>query len=117
MGCWAPKEETLAIEQTSGRQRLNIHGGIDLESGQTRMMESRPSSLIDDQGCWRRLRRSIRCWRSFTSFSTMRVIYHAQLVQEWLAQPGRGIQLNFIPPYCPHLNPIERLGGGLCTST
>ena len=39
VGCWAPKEETLAIEQTSGRQRLNIHGAIDLESGQTRMME------------------------------------------------------------------------------
>ena len=26
VGCWAPKEEKLAIEQTSGRQRLNIHG-------------------------------------------------------------------------------------------
>ncbi len=25
VGCWAPKEENLAIEQTSGRQRINIH--------------------------------------------------------------------------------------------
>ena len=41
--------------------------------------------------------------------------HHARLVQEWLAQPGRRIQLHFIPPYCPHLNPIERLWG-LCTS-
>jgi hypothetical protein len=37
--------------------------------------------------------------------------HHAHLVQEWLAQPGRRIQLHFIPPYCPHLNPIERLWG------
>ena len=25
-GCWAPSHEKLAIEQTSGRQRINIHG-------------------------------------------------------------------------------------------
>jgi hypothetical protein len=33
------------------------------------------------------------------------------LVREWLAQPGRRIKLHFIPAYCPHLNPIERLRG------
>src|SRR5450631_368374 len=39
VGCWAPSAEKLAIEQTSGRQRINIHGAIDLETGQTRMIE------------------------------------------------------------------------------
>jgi len=39
VGCWAPKQQNLAIEQTSGRQRINIHGAIDLETGQTRMIE------------------------------------------------------------------------------
>ena len=33
VGCWAPKEDHLAIEQTSGRQRLNIHGAVNLETG------------------------------------------------------------------------------------
>lgn len=28
--CWASTKENLAIEQTSGRQRLNVHGAIDL---------------------------------------------------------------------------------------
>jgi DDE superfamily endonuclease len=37
--------------------------------------------------------------------------HHAKLVQAWLEQPGRRIKLHFIPPYCPHLNPIERLWG------
>jgi DDE superfamily endonuclease len=37
--------------------------------------------------------------------------HHAKLIQEWLAQPGRRIKLHFIPAYCPHLNPIERLWG------
>ena len=39
VGCWAPKREKLAIEQTSGRERINIHGAINLESGQTRMID------------------------------------------------------------------------------
>ena len=37
--------------------------------------------------------------------------HHAKLVRVWLDQPGRRIVLHFIPPYCPHLNPIERPWG------
>src|SRR4249920_1058884 len=37
--------------------------------------------------------------------------HHAKLVQQWLARPGCRIKLHFIPSYCPHLNPIERLWG------
>jgi hypothetical protein len=37
--------------------------------------------------------------------------HHAKIMQEWFAQPGRRIKLRFIPAYCPHLNPIERLWG------
>ena len=39
-GCWTAKDVRPAIEQTTGRQRLNIHGAIDLETGQTRMIEA-----------------------------------------------------------------------------
>jgi hypothetical protein len=39
VGCWAPKQDKLAIEQTSGRERINIHGAINLENGQTRMID------------------------------------------------------------------------------
>src|SRR5271167_2307134 len=43
VGCWAPKEQNLAIEQTSGRERINIHGAIDLETG--RMTEKHYAHL------------------------------------------------------------------------
>ena len=33
VGCWAPKDTPVAVEQTSGRQRLNIHGAIDPRAG------------------------------------------------------------------------------------
>ena len=37
--------------------------------------------------------------------------HHAKLVKEWLSRPGRRIKLHFLPAFCPHLNPIERLWG------
>ena len=37
--------------------------------------------------------------------------HHAKLVRDWLAQPERRRKRHFAPPYCPHLNPIERLWG------
>ena len=39
VGCWAPKDMPVAITQSSGRKRLNIHGAIDLETGNTRMLD------------------------------------------------------------------------------
>ena len=39
VGCWAPKEVKVAVDQTSGRDRLNLHGALDLETGRTRMIE------------------------------------------------------------------------------
>jgi transposase len=37
--------------------------------------------------------------------------HHAKVVRDWLSQPGRRISLRFVPAYCAHLNPIERLWG------
>jgi hypothetical protein len=39
VGCWAPKEVRVAVEQSSGRDRLNVHGAIDLETGKAAMRD------------------------------------------------------------------------------
>jgi transposase len=110
-GCWAPKEETLAIEQTSGRQRINIHGAINLETGETRMIEV----LTVDAVSTIKLLESIEVLYPLLAlihvFLDNARYHHAKLVQEWLARPGCRIKLHFVPSYCPHLNPIERLWG------
>jgi transposase len=110
-GCWAPKQETLAIEATSGRERINIHGAIELASGQTRMIEV----VTVDAVSTLRLLESIAALYPLLAlihvFLDNARYHHAKLVQEWLARPGCRIKLHFIPPYCPHLNPIERLWG------
>ena len=111
VGCWAPKQVPVAVEQSSGRDRLNIHGAIDLETGQTIMKDV----LVVDAASTIMLLMAIEA-----RYPAMRLIHvfldnaryhHAKLVQAWLARPDCRIRLHFVPAYCPHLNPIERLWG------
>lgn len=111
VGCWGPRDVKIAIEQTTGRQNLNIHGAIDLETGRTAMLES---LRVDAQSTIRLL---IAIQALYPGMRWIHVFldnapYHRSWqVREWLAQPGCRIKLHFVPTYCPHLNPIERLWG------
>jgi transposase len=111
VGCWAPKEVAVAVEQSSGRDRLNIHGAIDLETGRTIMKDV----LTVDAMSTILLLTAIE-----TLYPRMRLIHvfldnaryhHAKLVRAWLERPDCRIGLHFVPAYCPHLNAIERLWG------
>ena len=63
VGCWAPAKEHLAIEQTSGRHRLNIHGAIDLETGKTAMIDVETVDATSTIRLLEAIGRCIRCWR------------------------------------------------------
>lgn len=111
VGCWAPSTEHLAIEQTSGRQRLNVHGAVNLETGETRMID------VETVNAASTIRLLLAIAAMYPLMTLIHVFldnaryHHAVLVQDWLAQPGRRIRLHYVPAYCPHLNPIERLWG------
>jgi len=111
VGCWARPQDTPAIAQTAGRGRLNIHGALDLETGRTAMIEVESV----DAASTTRLLETIEARYPLTAlvhvFLDNARYHHAVIVQQWLDQPGRRIKLRFIPSYCPHLNPIERLWG------
>jgi len=111
VGCWAPKQDKLAIEQTSGRQRINIHGAVDLETGQTRMIEVETVDAVSTITLLEAIEAFYPILALIHVFLDNARYHHAKLVQEWLSRPGCRIKLHFIPPYCPHLNPIERLWG------
>jgi transposase len=118
-GCWAGRGEKLAIAQTSGRERLNIHGAIDLETGQTRMIEAETVDAVSTIRLLQSIKAHYPALRCIHVFLDNARYHHAKQVREWLAQPGCRIRLHFIPApdrvrgrlYCPHLNPIERLWG------
>jgi len=111
VGCWAPKDTKIAVEQTSGRQRLNIHGAIDLETGQTRMLEAVTVDAISTIMLLTAIEAMYPGKRLIHLFLDNARYHHAKLVLAWLARPDCRIKLHFVPAYCPHLNPIERLWG------
>jgi transposase len=110
-GCWAPKDHKVVVEQTSGRQRLNIHGAIDLETGKTRMIEVTTVDAKSTIALLMAIASMFPSKKLVHVFLDNAKYHHAQLVEEWLARPGCRIKIHYIPSYCPHLDPIERLWG------
>jgi transposase len=111
VGCWAPKDIPIAVVQTSGRQRLNIHGAVDLETGKTRMLEVATVDAASTIMLLMAIEAMYPGKRMIHLFLDNARYHHAKLVQAWLARPGCRIKLHFIPSYCPHLDSIERLWG------
>jgi transposase len=111
VGCWAPKDVKVAVDQNSGRDRLNIHGAIDLETGKTRMIEVLAANALSTIALLAAIEALYPAMRLIHVFLDNARYHHAVAVQEWLSRPGRRIKLHFVPAYCPHLNPIERLWG------
>jgi transposase len=116
----------VAIEQSSGRNRLNIHGATDLETGQTVMNDVQTVDAISTIMFWRfvgvsQAHRNAGLLMAIEArYPGIRFVHvfldnaryhHAKLVQAWLARPECRIKLHFVPAYCPHLNSIDRLWG------
>lgn len=111
VGCWAPKDVAVAVEQSSGWDRLNIHRAIDLETGRTVMKDVLTVDALSTILLLTTLQTLYPGMRSIHVFLDNAPYHHAKLVQVWLTKPDCRIRLHCVPAYCPHLNPIERLWG------
>ena len=101
----------VAVEQSSGRDRLNIHGAIDLETGQTIMKDVLTVNALSTIMLLMAIEAMYPGMRLIHVFLDNARYHHAKLVQAWLARSDCRIKLHFVPAYSPHLNPIERLWG------
>ncbi len=108
-GRWLPRGQRCALPAASGRDRLNLHGAIDLETGQTRIMDVQTVDAASTIALFEALERANSTMSRIHVFLDNARYHHARAVRGWLQQPGRRIVLHFVPSYCPHLNPIERL--------
>lgn len=111
VGCWAPRGVAVAVEQTTGRDHLNIHGAIDLETGATEMLLVDHVNTQSTLDLLAAIERGFPRQRRIHIFADQARCHRSQPIWQWLRQPGRRIRLHLLPPYCPHLNPIERLWG------
>ena len=106
---WVKKGTNPTLKTTSGRARVNIHGALNLETFDTPFV----APITVDGASSVQLLAKIE-----TRNPDKRVIhviwdnaaYHkGPDVRAFLARKNCRIHLIQLPPYCPHLNPIERL--------
>jgi hypothetical protein len=111
VGLWAASSEKRAIAQASGRQRLNIRGAVELETGKTAMIEY---GSVEGDSSNRRLEAAEAMYplraRIDVFLATARY-RRAVLVQQCPSQPGHRASLHFMPACCPHLDSMGRLWG------
>ena len=107
--CWTRKGVAVAVEQTTGRERLNIHGAINLETGQTQILAVEKVDALSFIKLLGEIEATHTAMRLIHVFVDNASYHKAGVVKEWLAKTGRKVVLRFLPPYCPHLDPIERL--------
>lgn len=108
---WFPRDEKVAIKATSGRKRLNIHGAFDLETSRLTWLEGERISAETTLSLLKKLEAAYPDKRVIHVFIDNARYHHAKMLQPWLERPDCQIKLHFLPPYAPHLNPIERLWG------
>ncbi len=109
VGCWAPKGVAIAVEQTTGREHVNIQGAIDLHTGTTCVLEVPSVDATSTIALLQTIEARFPAKRRIHVMLDNARCHHAKLVRAWLDRRDCRIRLHFIPPYCPHLNPIERL--------
>ena len=97
VGCRAPKDVPVAVEQSSGRDRLNIHGAIDVETGQTVMKDVLTADAASTIMLLMAIEAMFPDKRQLHIFLDNARYHHATLVQAWLARPGCRIRLHFVP--------------------
>src|SRR4051794_16002571 len=72
-----------------GRDRLNIHGALDLETGRTRMIEVLTVNALSTIALLVAIEALYPAMRIIHVFLDNARYHHARAVQDWLALPGR----------------------------
>lgn len=105
---WMPKGRKTVVETTGSRTRLNLMGALNLKDiGSTVIREY---DTINSENIARFF---IAIRETYPVAQKLHIIldgagYHrSELVKEWAYVMN--IELHYLPPYSPNLNPIERL--------
>lgn len=108
---WYFKDDKPALKSNSSRQRLNLHGAINLETGDYHMVDALTIDACSTRALLEKIEAANPKMRLIHVYLDNARYHHAKILKPWLQQPDRRVVLHFLPPYAPHLNPIERLWG------
>ena len=106
---WVRAGSKPAVKTTPGRGRVNIHGALNLETFDAPFVEP---TTVDGRSAVQLLAKieARNPDKRLIHVIWDNAAYHkGPDVRAFLARPECRIHLIQLPPYCPHLNPIERL--------
>jgi len=107
----APEIKDPVLLHAPTRKSVGYFGAVRLRDG--RFVFRREKDQFNGAtffGFLRALRRtSIRGGRRVVVITDNAKYHHARLHQDWRQEQAPGFALDFLPPYSPELNPIERV--------
>lgn len=104
---WIKKGHTQTIPSNTGRQRLNLNGVVNIESMQVVVRSDETLDAASTIALFETLeKKHPQAGRIYVIADNARY-YRSRLVKTYLKRSR--IKLNFLPPYAPNLNLIERL--------
>lgn len=104
---WILKGTDKELPANSGRQRLNLNGAVDIESHQAIIVNSLSINAESTIELLRCIEAANPEAERIYVFCDNAAYYHSREVREYLSRSR--ISLEFLPPYSPNLNLIERL--------
>lgn len=106
---WVKVGSNPAVRTTAGRGRVNIHGALNLETFDAPFVEPTTVDGVSAAQLLAKIEARNPDKRIIHVIWDNAAYHKGPDVRAFLARPDCRIHLIQLPPYCPHLNPIERL--------
>jgi transposase len=106
---WVKTGSNPAVPTTAGRGRVNIHGALNLETFDAPSVEPTTVDGISAAQLLTKIEARNPEKRIIHVIWDNAAYHKGPDVRAFLARPDCRIHLIQLPPYCPHLNSIERL--------
>lgn len=106
---WVKAGSNPAVTTTAGRGRVNIHGALNLENFDAPFVEPTTVDGVSAAQLLAKIEARNPLSRIIYVIWDNAAYHKGPDVREFLKRPECRIRLIQLPPYCPHLNPIERL--------
>ena len=109
---WVPwEEDDPVLWHYPGRKSVGYYGAVRLRDG--KFLFQREATCFDAMTTWNFLRQlrqcSRRAGRRVVVITDNAKYHHAKLHAGWRQEQQGWFSLDFLPPYSPELNPIERV--------
>ena len=107
----APEQKDPIVRHEPNRKSIGYFGAVRLKDG--RLVTRREDRSFNGQTFWRFMKEleaiSRTEGRRVVVISDNAKYHHALLHREWRGEFAETFALDFLPPYSPQLNPIERV--------